>query len=173
MNDLPKVGDTFKAKLESGERQKMIRRFNMSDIDQVMKIWLETNQHAHDFISTEYWESNMAAVKEMIPQAEVFVYLEERKNEGENVGEILGFIGVAERAYLAGLFVQQDCQSKGIGSQLLNHCKRLYPQLVLDVYVKNHQAVFFYKKHAFTIQEEKKNEGTGEMEYRMVWELAE
>ena len=169
MNDLPKVGDTFKAKLESGERQKMIRKFHINDIDRVMNIWLETNQHAHDFIPKTYWDSNVAVVKEMIPQAEVFVYLEEGQHNGESNGEILGFIGVVESTYLAGLFVQKDCQTKGIGSQLLNHCKTLYPQLVLDVYVKNQQAVSFYKKHHFTIEEEKKNEDTGEMEYRMVF----
>lgn len=151
----------------------MIRKFYMSDIERVMKIWLETNQHAHDFISTEYWESNAAVAKEMIPQAEVFVYKEEKEHGSKTAGEIIGFIGVAESTYLAGLFVQKDCQTKGIGSQLLNHCKRLYSQLVLDVYVKNHQAVSFYKKHNFVIEEEKKNEDTGEMEYRMVWELAE
>lgn len=147
----------------------MIRKFHINDIDQVMKIWLETNQHAHDFIPKEYWERNVPVVREMIPQAEVFVYLEEGQHNAENAGEILGFIGVAENAYLAGLFVQKNCQTKGIGSQLLDHCKKVYPQLVLDVYVKNQQAVSFYKKHHFTIEEEKRNEDTGEMEYRMVW----
>lgn len=41
---------------------------------------------AHSFIPTEYWKANQALVRELLPQAEVYVY--------EKNGEILGFAGL-------------------------------------------------------------------------------
>lgn len=44
----------------------MIRKLTGADIDETATIWLETNRKAHDFISTEYWQSNFDMVKEML-----------------------------------------------------------------------------------------------------------
>ena len=52
----------------------MIRKLRKADIDSVADIWLDTNRKAHAFIPTSYWERNFASVKEMLPQAEVYVY---------------------------------------------------------------------------------------------------
>ena len=45
----------------------MIRQYANCDIDTVMQIWLNTNIQAHNFISTDYWQSNFDVVKEMLP----------------------------------------------------------------------------------------------------------
>lgn len=66
----------------------MIRRLQKADITKVVDIWLDTNIKAHNFISAQYWESNYELVKEMLLQAEVYVY--------ESNGEIQGFIGLDE-----------------------------------------------------------------------------
>ena len=49
----------------------MIRQFVPEDLDEVMQIWLKTNQEAHNFISPDYWSSHYDMVKEMLPQAEI------------------------------------------------------------------------------------------------------
>ena len=36
----------------------MIRQFVPEDLDEVMQIWLKTNQEAHNFISPDYWSSH-------------------------------------------------------------------------------------------------------------------
>lgn len=41
----------------------MIRQFQKSDIEQIMKIWLNGNLDAHPFISKEYWHSNYPIVQ--------------------------------------------------------------------------------------------------------------
>ena len=41
----------------------MIKEFKMDYLDEVMKIWLETNINAHDFIKKEYWINNFDLVK--------------------------------------------------------------------------------------------------------------
>lgn len=52
----------------------MIRKMQNIDINRVADIWLKTNLKAHDFIPEQYWTSNYESVKEMMSQAEVYVY---------------------------------------------------------------------------------------------------
>lgn len=72
----------------------MIRKLQMTDIDSVADIWLDTNIKAHDFIAAQYWLENFETVKEMLAQAEVYVY--------EYEGKIQGFIGLND-SYIAGI----------------------------------------------------------------------
>ena len=51
-------------------------------------------------------------VKSLLPEAEVYVY------EDDTTEEIVGFIGLMN-AFVAGLFVKNGMQSKGIGKQLV------------------------------------------------------
>lgn len=65
---------------EDQKRQKgRIRLMEVADLDAVAKIWLDVNRQAHDFIPAAYWEENFAAVKEMLPSAEVYVWEENRE----------------------------------------------------------------------------------------------
>ena len=141
----------------------MIKELDVSRIDDIMKIWLEENINAHDFISKDYWEENYDYVKRVLPDATVFVY--------EDNDEAKGFIGIVENSYIAGLFVSNRYQANGIGGELLERCKQEYSILKLDVYAKNIKAVNFYKKHGFKIEQEKENEETREVEYSMIWNL--
>ena len=52
----------------------MIRKMQNPDINRIADIWLKTNLKAHDFIPEQYWTSNYELVKEMMSQAEVYVY---------------------------------------------------------------------------------------------------
>ena len=55
-------------------RNAMIRAFKESDLSEVMQIWFDANVKAHNFIPKKYWLDNYAAVKEILPKAEVYVY---------------------------------------------------------------------------------------------------
>lgn len=140
----------------------MIRKFQKPDIHRVADIWLSANREAHDFISAQYWEDHFESVKEMILQAEVYVY-----KSGN--GTIQGFVGLSGD-YIAGIFVCAEAQSNGIGSMLLNFVKNGKNRLSLDVYQKNIRAVKFYQREDFVIQSENMDDSTGEREYFMVWE---
>lgn len=141
----------------------MIRRLQKPDIDTVSDIWLEANRDAHDFIPAEYWENNFFPVKEMLLQAEVYVYTDEYKNEIE------GFVGL-DQEYIAGIFVRKKARSKGIGKALLDFVKGKKQELTLNVYQKNERAVRFYEREGFLILEKKEDETTGEKEYLMGWQ---
>lgn len=138
----------------------MIREFQKSDIEKVADIWLDTNLKAHDFIPFQYWLSNFQTVKEMLLQAEIYIF------EKEN--EVQGFIGLSEN-YIAGIFVQSQFQTKGIGKQLMDFVKDRKKELSLSVYQKNIRAVKFYQRENFEIRCENTDENTGEKEYLMVW----
>lgn len=130
-------------------------------MDKVADIWLDANLKAHDFISAQYWENNFELLKEMLPQAEVYVY--------EKDGRIQGFIGLTGE-YIEGIFVSDEMQSQGIGRLLLSFIKERKAKLFLNVYQKNARAIRFYKREDFEIQSEDLDEGTGEKEYGMIWQ---
>lgn len=140
----------------------MIRALRENDLSYVMQIWLDTNIKAHNFIPKEYWTAHHAAVKEMLPQAEVYVY------EDDDTHQIIGFIGLTNN-YIAGIFVKEAAQSKGVGTQLLNYVKEIKPNLSLSVYQKNVRAVSFYQREKFMIQSESMDDCTNEKEFMMNW----
>lgn len=138
----------------------MIREFQKSDMEKVADIWLDTNLNTHNFIPSQYWLSKFEIVKEMFLQAELYVF------EKEN--EVQGFIGLYEN-YIAGIFVKNQFQTKGIGKQLLDFVKDRKEELSLSVYQKNIKAIKFYKRENFEIRCENIDEDTNEKEYLMVW----
>lgn len=140
----------------------MIRKQTPGDRDQIAEIWLDTNLKAHDFIPAAYWKGNFEAVKEMLSQAEIYLYEEEAE------GGILGFVGL-DGDYIAGIFVSEAAQSKGVGSRLIQFAKGIRNRLELSVYVKNTGAIRFYERAGFQIHHEGTDEATGEKEYFMVW----
>ena len=55
----------------------MIRKYQKSDLDALMQIWLEGNLDAHDFIDPSYWHDNYELVKKELPNAQLYVDEEE------------------------------------------------------------------------------------------------
>lgn len=139
----------------------MIRKLQKTDINRVADIWLKTNLKTHYFIPEQYWTNNYEVVKEMLPQAEVYVY------EDDKI--IQGFIGINDE-YIEGIFVSDEMQSCGIGKMLLDYIKDKKDRLQLKVYQKNVRAMSFYQREGFTIQSEEMDEFTREKEYVMNWE---
>lgn len=139
----------------------MIRKLQKVDINRVADIWLKTNLKAHFFVPEQYWISNYEFVKEMLPQAEVYVYEDDKM--------IQGFIGVSDE-YIEGIFVSDEMQSCGIGKMLLDYIKDKKDKLQLKVYQKNVREMSFYQREGFTIQSEEMDEFTREKEYVMNWE---
>ena len=139
----------------------MVRKLQKTDIDRVAYIWLDTNLKAHYFISAQYWKDNFELVKEMLLQAEVYVYERDQK--------IQGFIGLNDE-YIEGIFVSDEMQSHGIGKILLDYVKGLRKKLLLNVYQKNTRAISFYQREGFEIQCNGLDEATGEKDYVMAWQ---
>lgn len=136
-----------------------IRVMRPDDLDTVMKLWIEGNTDAHDFIPITHWNSNFEAVRGMIGNADIRVY----DDEG-----VKGFIGL-DGDYIAGLFVCRAYRSQGIGKALLDSVKDDHGALTLNVYVKNSKALAFYLREGFTRMKEDIDEVTGEHEIVMMF----
>ena len=140
----------------------MIRKFENLDLDAVMQIWLHGNLNAHAFIAASFWRGHFEIVRDMLPQAELYVH------ENEATRQIDGFIGLTEN-HIEGIFVAKAARSKGIGKALLEYAKSRKPRLTLGVYQKNERALAFYQREQFTVQSEGIDEDTNEAEIQMLW----
>ena len=138
----------------------MIRKFRENDLPSIMQIWFDSNVEVHSFIPEKYWMDNFEMVKDILPQAEIYVY--------ENLGKISGFIGL-NKDYIEGIFVEKNMRSKGIGKQLLNYVKKLKEEMHLIAYQKNYKANSVYQREDFVIQSESIDNDTNEKELLMSW----
>ena len=127
-----------------------------------MQIWLQANLDAHAFIPASFWTDHFEMVRNMLPQAELYVH------EDKDTRQIDGFIGLTGN-HIEGIFVAKAARSKGVGKALLDHAKLLKPSLTLNVYQKNERALAFYRREQFAVQSEGIDEDTNEAEIQMLW----
>lgn len=140
----------------------MIREYQEKDAFPLTQLWLESACDSHPFIPMEYWKSHMGEIqKEYLPQSYTMVWEEKE--------DLLGFISIVEKNWIGGLFLLPQAQGRGIGSALLESCKRNKGSLSLAVYCKNKRAVSFYQKHFFRIFRKVPGDAFGEWEYHMQW----
>ncbi|PMO37099.1 GNAT family N-acetyltransferase [Vibrio splendidus] len=137
----------------------MIREYNPTDIEAVLDIWLTASIKAHDFVDLEFWESQVANMRDLyIPASTTYVYQVD--------GEVRGFYSLYE-GILAAIFVGTEYQGSGIGKQLIDHAKLECPNLSLNVYKENQATIQFYLSQGFSIVSEQVDEHTGHQEYTM------
>jgi len=140
----------------------MIRKFETQDLGTVMQIWLHGNLDAHAFIPASFWTGHFEIVRNMLPQAELYVH------ESEDTRQIDGFIGLTGN-HIEGIFVAKAARSKGVGKALLEYAKSRKPSLTLSVYQKNQRALAFYRREQFIVQSEGIDEDTNEADIQMLW----
>ena len=140
----------------------MIRKFESRNLDAVMQIWLHSNLDAHAFIAASFWTEHFEMVRDLLPQAELYVH------EDASTRQIDGFIGLTEN-HIEGIFVAKAARSKGIGKALLDYVKSRRPRLTLSVYQKNERALAFYRREQFVVQSEGIDEDTNEADIQMLW----
>lgn len=137
----------------------MIRKYNENDMNSVLEIWLNASVKAHDFISAEFWESQVENMRNIyIPASETYVY--------EAESRVVGFYALYEDS-LAAIFVSPERQGEGIGKQLLSHAKAQRVILRLSVYKDNKASYQFYLSQGFKVVSEQLDEHTGYPEYTM------
>lgn len=141
----------------------MIRKFQRNDLDEVCRIWLDTNLKAHDFIGESYWKNHFSLVRDLLPKAEIYVF------ENDTTKKLQGFIGFHEND-IEGIFVEDTAQSHGIGRQLMEKVKERRQTLSLKVYEKNRRAIRFYEREGFSVRAKGMDEATKEAELTMVWQ---
>ncbi len=140
----------------------MIRKYNVSDTEKLLDIWLKSNIQSHCFIDCDYWNKMLPTVRKYyLPNTETFVFEDKR--------HIKGFISIIDDKYIGALFVAPEYQNNKIGTKLINYVKKIYPELSLKVFVKNDNALRFYQRHGFKIVDEQYDDSTKEKELLMSW----
>lgn len=138
---------------------KKIETPTTKELDILMEIWLAANLEAHSFVSKKFWLDNTAAVREQLPEADLYIYLKDDK--------IIGFAGLIDN-YLAGIFVESNFRNQGIGKKLLTSIKKNHQTLTLSVYQKNQKAYRFYLNQGFKLAHTQVDEN-GELENQLIW----
>ena len=137
----------------------MIRKYNESDTESVLDIWLSASLKAHNFVDAEFWKSQVENMRNIyIPASETYVY--------EKNSKVVGFYALYENN-LAAIFVAPELQSQGIGKQLLAHAKKQRSIITLSVYKENEASYGFYLSQGFNVVSEQQDEHTGHHEYTM------
>jgi len=131
-----------------------------AQLDQLMAIWLAGNLTAHAFVKADYWRKQFPAVRAALPTARLTIATE--------ADRIIGFIGL-QGNYIAGIFVANTAQKRGVGTTLLTAAKAQQPKLQLDVYVANRAAVAFYHHSDFQVHRQTIDKATHQPEYQMRW----
>ncbi|QCR34600.1 N-acetyltransferase [Nissabacter sp. SGAir0207] len=140
----------------------MIRPFRPPDLEPLMALWLESTTAGHPFIDPRYWRESAPLVRShYLPQAQTWV--------SECDGRLGGFASVMEQRFLGALFVAPPLFGRGVAAALMAHVQQRFPALSLEVYVRNHRAVAFYRKHGFIPQRRVRNPDTHAMTLIMAW----
>ncbi len=138
----------------------MIREYNENDTTVVLDIWLQASIKAHDFVAAEFWQAQVASMRDIyIPASTTYVY--------EVNAQVVGFYSIYENT-LAAIFVSPQSQGQGVGKQLINHAKAQSASLTLSVYKENNASFQFYLSQGFRVVSEQADEHTGHQEYTMV-----
>ncbi len=119
----------------------MIRKYQVTDLTKVIDIWYKSSTIAHPFLENDFVEKVKKDMREIyIPKAKTWVY--------EENNELVGFISMLGNE-VAGLFVNPNQQTKGIGTQLVDFVAKLNNELEVEVFEKNKIGRSFYEKYGF------------------------
>lgn len=131
-------------------------------MDAVLEIWVRGSLQAHGFIEESYWERQKERLREnLLSHAITAVYCDPTT---ERIG---GFISLVEN-FIVALYVAPEEQGRGIGHNLLQRAKYLYPVLELSVYTENRAALSFYLREGFQIVLRRIDQATGHEEALMI-----
>jgi len=137
----------------------MIRKYESTDLEQVLNIWYEASVTAHPFLGDDFLEAERARIIDRyLPTAETYVY--------ELNNQILGFLSLVDHE-VGGLFVAPHQHRQGIGGRLLAHARALKGTLELDVFKENLIGRAFYERHGFRLVGEQVHEETGHPQLRL------
>lgn len=114
------------------------------DYLELIEIWESSVRATHNFLS----EENIKHLKHLILE-HYFDAVDLRVAKNEN-GEIVGFIGVAEKN-IEMLFIYPEYRNKGIGSLLLKNAIKTQDAQKVDVNEQNPDAIGFYEHLGFIV----------------------
>ena len=137
----------------------MIRLYQESDIEEIIKIWHQACLVAHPFLSESFLESEEQKIRhDYLPTAQTWVY--------EFEGKPVGFISLLGNE-VGAIFVHPSMHRRGIGKALMDNACSLHNTVELDVFEANSIGRAFYAKYGFEPTHEFIHHETGEPTIRL------
>ena len=137
----------------------MIRKYQDSDIEDVIDIWHQASLVAHPFLSESFLEREEGKIRDIyMRKAKTWVY--EKQNKA------VGFISLIGHE-VGGLFVHPAMHRQGIGKELMDKACSLHASIELDVFKANFMGRSFYAKYGFKAIAEFVHDETGQPTIRL------
>jgi putative acetyltransferase len=131
----------------------MIRPYEPADEDDLIDVWLSATIPGQDFLPEEHWRAMEPEIRnELLPIARTWVLLAD--------GELVAFMSVIDDL-IGGLFTHPDHQGKGYGRALIEHARRRYSPIFVEVFEANERAVEFYRRSGFVDHERRTDAESG------------
>ncbi len=125
-----------------------------ADYIELIEIWEASVRATHDFLK----EEDILFLKPLI--LEQYFDAVDLRCVKDDVGNILGFIGVAE-GNIEMLFILSSCRGQGIGTLLTDYAIKNQGATKVDVNDQNPQAVVFYEHIGFKVVGRSTTDGQG------------
>lgn len=121
-----------------------IERYSHSYLNQTVSMWRDSYEKALGIKETHSIEEHNYFLEEILQKNfEVFIALSEEEDS------VIGLIAMNSKE-IDQLFIHNDYQGYGIGSELLNMAKdKSHGELSLYTFAVNKKALAFYKKNGF------------------------
>ena len=130
----------------------MIRKYDTSDLAELLDVWYDAAQIAHPFWTRDLFEQERRDISEkFLPIAETWVF--------EKEGRVVGFIALLGNE-VGGIFVAPTQHGQGIGRALMDHARASRDHLELEVFEANEIGRAFYDAYGFAVVGERLDEKT-------------
>ncbi len=140
-------------------RSVTVRPYIDEDLEELLDVWYRASLMAHPFLSEKFFENERREIAEQwLPIAETMVY--------ETGGRVVGFVALIGNE-VGAIFVDPDCQGRGIGRALMDAARASRPFLELDVFEANSIGRRFYAAYGFVFVSRHMNEAVGHPELRL------
>lgn len=130
----------------------MIRPYQAQDLGALVKVWEVASAGAYPACDQAFFDAERLRIcNDYLPRYETWVWATDQG--------ISGFIS-HHRDFVGGLFVTPEQQGNGIGRALVEHVRRIYGALQVEVFAVNMKARAFYARLEFGLVSEYVHQAT-------------
>ncbi len=139
----------------------MIRKYEVSDLDSLLSVWLSASRLAHPFLSESFLATERKNIPNLyLPNAETWVTEVDKR--------IVAFIALIGNE-IGALFVDPANHRQGIGGRLMDKAATLHHELEVEVFERNPIGRAFYDRYGFSQLERKIHEPSGQQVLRLLF----
>ncbi|WP_298868654.1 GNAT family N-acetyltransferase, partial [uncultured Gimesia sp.] len=119
--------------------ERIIRKYQAADLDDLMSAWESASRLAHPFLKEDFLDQERHNIPNLyLPNAETWVV--------EEAGQVIGFIALMGNE-VGAIFVKPDFHGTGAGKALMDKAQELHGDLEVEVFKENTIGQKFYARY--------------------------